>query len=227
MANRTFEECYEEIHDTVYKRRNKWKYQLNSFDFDDVAQIIIHHIYTKWDLYDQTMPLLNYVNRVTTNQMINLARNHYNTYLPPCQTCYCRTNETDCSLFGTQDKNQCGVLKKWHTANKQDSYNINLPVSTEHHSAELKNRSNIEIDYEKVFAVLQDKSKKILTNLEYTVFDLVFIQQISEVEVLQKLGYKSNKNSKGQYSKQLEHIKDNIYKKIKKYIYSENCDISL
>lgn len=223
--SKTFEECYEEIKEVVYKRRGKWKYQVNSVDFDDVAQIIIHHIYVKWYLYDQTQPLSHWVNKISSNQMFNLARNYYNSYLPPCNSCCCKIDDNGCSLFGAQDKEKCGVLNRWHAAHKQDSYNINLPVSIEHHSAELKNQSNSELDYNLIFKVLQDRSNKILTNLEYSIFDLVYIQKVDESVVFEKLGYKFNKSSKGQYSKQLEHIKENIYKKIKRYIYSDESNI--
>ena len=225
MEHKTFEECYDEIRDAVFKRRHKWKYKINHLDFEDVAAMIIHHIYLKWHLFDQSQPLLHYINRTVTNKMINLARDNYNSFLPPCHSCCCRVNDNECSLFGTQDKNQCGVLKKWHLAKKQESYNINLPVSIENHASELRNKSSSELDYSKIFDILQDRSKKILTNMEYIVFDLAYIQRVDEAVVLEKLGYKFNSTQVGKYSKQLETIKESIFKKVKRYLYSEDCDI--
>lgn len=221
MDKPNFEEVYDIIRETVYKRKHKWVYQLSWLDYDDVASIIMMHLHKKWHLYNPKQPLLNWVNRISTNQIINLARNHYNTYLPPCASCVCNTGDDSCSLFGTQGE-ACGVYKKWVDAKKKESYNINIPLSTENHQAELSNMSADTLDYDAIIPKLEVQAKKILTNREQIVFKSFFINKETEQEVLLKLGFKNNNKN----HKLLDSVKESIYKKLKKFIYSDECDIS-
>lgn len=83
-----FEAKYEVIRDYIRKRRNKWQKLLPpSMEFEDVEQIILSHIYRKWDLWDQSKPMENWVNSVISNQIINLTRNNYMNYAKPCLNC--------------------------------------------------------------------------------------------------------------------------------------------
>ena len=73
----TFEESFDLINQEIRKRTNKWSLSsLNWMDFDDVSQIIRLHIYEKWHLYDASKPLGPWLNRIISNQIKNLIRNH-------------------------------------------------------------------------------------------------------------------------------------------------------
>lgn len=211
-----FQEVYDIVREAVYKRRHKWTYQLSWMDFDDVASIIMEHLYRKWHLYDPKQPLLNWVNRVATNKIINLARDNYNTYLPPCASCVCNMGDDSCSIYEIQSE-VCPVFKKWVDTKKRESYNINIPLSTENHQAELSDMSIDHLDYAALIPKLEVQAKKILTTREQAVFKLLFVEKNKEEEITKKLNYKTQH--------QLESVKESIYKKLKKFIYSDDCDI--
>lgn len=219
MNNLIFEDTYPQIREAIYKRRNKWQYKIPWMDFDDVASIIITHLRKKWHLYDSTKPLLNWVNRIASRQIINIARNNYNSYLPPCASCVCNTGDGACSIYKEQGI-ACPLYKKWINRGKKDCYNINLPVSSENHNAELKNLPENHIDFDISIERLAITAKDFLTPLEYRVFIMVFINNINEEEVIKILGYKAVINAKGvHHNKQLENIKDSVYKKVRNHVY--------
>ena len=87
-TNFSYSDKSEEIDKELAKRRPRWF--LNSitwFDFEDVCQIIRAHIHSKWHQWDQSRPLEPWVNRIISNQMKNILRNHYSNFVRPCLNC--------------------------------------------------------------------------------------------------------------------------------------------
>ncbi len=210
----TFEEVYEIINAEISKRKVRWRYNLIHIDFDDVKSIILAHIFKKWEQYDHTKPLLNWVNRVTSNQITNIIRNNYTVHMPPCATCAANLGDGLCSLYKIQNS-KCPLYAKWEKAGKKHDLDINLPVSVEHHQNEIHNQIGQTIDYGRSMGALDILCKKILTPMEYKVFVFLYIDLENEKDVMKILKYKPALVGKKLYSKQLENIKKSILKKIK------------
>ena len=110
-----FENCISLINTEIVKRKNKWTLSaLNWIDFEDVSQIIRFHIYKKWNLYDESKPILPWVNRIISNQIKNLIRNNYGNYARPCLKCAAAIGESECKIYGKQDKS-CPMYKRMLT----------------------------------------------------------------------------------------------------------------
>jgi hypothetical protein len=223
MIKPTFEESIDLICKELDKRRMKWNYCIPMVSFEDIRNIILNHIHNKWHLYDPKQPLANWVNRVASNQIINQSRNYYTIHLPPCYNCACNIGENVCSLYGTYNS-QCKLYAKWEKE-KKPSLQINLPSSEENHKHELKEIPNEHIDYVKTLENIKTQAKVILTENEYEIFCLLFLDKWTESDLIKKYNYKQSKETKHAYNKQLETIKNNIYKKIKNSLYSDDIDI--
>ena len=79
---------YEVIDQIIKKRQAKWKLKaITWFDFEDIEQIIKLHIYNKWHLWDQSRAIEPWVNRIVTNQIRSIIRNHYSSFAKPCLSC--------------------------------------------------------------------------------------------------------------------------------------------
>ena len=225
MVKPSFEECYEQIAAELDKRRAKWQYKLPIIGFDDIKNIIIAHIYKKWHLYDCKKPLVNWVNRIASHQFINLSRNYYTIHLPPCYNCAFNIGENACGYTKSGSQNvQCPIYKGWHDK-KKASLDINLPVTVENHIAEIKTIPNTNINYDRSLVNMQDRAKEILTQGEYEVFVLLYIDGKTEADLIKKYNYRQSKNTPKTYNKQLEIIKQRIYEKIKSSLYNDEIDI--
>ena len=73
-----FEDYIDVIENAIRKQRSRWRLDCIAwFDFEDVEQIIKLHIYKKWDMWKQELPLEPWINTIVTNQISYLVRNHY------------------------------------------------------------------------------------------------------------------------------------------------------
>ena len=120
-----FESCINLINIEILKRKNKWTLStLNWIDFEDVSQIIRFHIYKKWDLYDESKPMLPWVNRIISNQIKNLIRNNYGNYARPCLKCAAALGENECRIYGKQDQS-CPMFNNW-SKTKKNAYDLKI-----------------------------------------------------------------------------------------------------
>jgi hypothetical protein len=76
MNKYNFEEYYPVIITAIKKRKNKWFKKISWISFEDIEMMIVHHLYKKWHLYNGNYPLINWINRVITNQFNNILRDH-------------------------------------------------------------------------------------------------------------------------------------------------------
>jgi hypothetical protein len=214
-----FEDVYSIINETINKKRYKWQYPISYMDFDDVKSIIITHIYNKWEQYNHKKSLVSWVNKIVHNQLINIARDYYNIYLPPCCNCPFNTGGDGCSLYGVQSS-QCVKYKNWESK-KKSGLNINLPVALEFHSHEINNKEMFDINFDDQILKIKGKAKLVLTKLEYTVFDKLFLEKHSEKEIAIMLKFKNKVVNGKIHNEQIERLKESIYKKIQKLILEE------
>lgn len=212
------------INSEIAKRKNKWTLTaLNWIGFEDVSQIVISHIYKKWNLYDDHKPLLPWINRIISNQIKNLIRNNYGNYARPCLKCVAAIGENECKIYGKQEKS-CPLYSNW-VKTKKNAYDLKMTLSIEDHSHEINNQSIEECDIAKASVSLHEKMKKILKPIEWKVYDLLYVQNKTEEYICKNLNFKYDKKAKTTYNKQLRNIQKTIIKKAKECLFNGEIDI--
>lgn len=208
-----FEECYSKIEVEIEKRRPLWSYNYAWIDFDDIKMMIFSHINQKWHLYDDNYPLLNWVNRIISNQLKNFIRNFYGHFAPPCASCEHFFHDGNCGLYG-KPNNKCELYKHW-SSKKQSKFNIRMAVTAENHQKEISLMPSENINFEKAFNSIKDIANKNLNPIELKVFNYLYIEHRSDLETMRLMNYKPVIIDGKKYCKQLDIIKKRIIEKIK------------
>lgn len=198
IKKRTFEECLPIIDALLQKRKYRWQLTgLTWIGWDDVAQILRIHVFNKWELYDQSQKIEPWLNKIFSSQMINLARNNFYRFSKPCLKCAFSENSDESCGFtkeGVQNES-CPIYAKW-LAKKKSAHDINLPVTLESHSQEVNALPHEHFDLEYAILNFHEKMKQALNKTEYKIYDLLYIQKLSEAEAAKQMGYKSHEASK-------------------------------
>jgi DNA-directed RNA polymerase specialized sigma24 family protein len=219
-----FEDKINEINEALEKKRNKWDLNaLASVDYDDIKQIIMTHIYKKWHLWDQNKPIEPWLNRVVSNQFKNLLRNYYGNYARPCLNCPYNSGGNLCSFTasGTQST-ECSDYKKW-TQKKKSAYDIKLPLSMDNHYCEVESKRDNFVDLKNATTKLEIEMKKILSEKQFVAYQMLFVQNYSEKEVAQYLGYKTSEKKRVAGYKQIKNLKKMLREKAEDIV--KNQDI--
>jgi len=210
-----YEDKIDVINKELQKRKHKW--HLNAvawFDFQDVEQIIRFHIFKKWDQWDQKRQLEPWVNKIISNQLKNILRNHYSNFARPCLNCPFNQSHQQESVHGSlcaftpsgTQCNECKLYAKWEKG-KKHAYDIKLPLALENHHQEVFSIASREFDLMNSIGKLHIEMKLILTKKHYEVYEDLFVKNLPEDEVAKKLGYTTNeKNRKAGY-KQIKNLK--------------------
>ncbi len=186
----SFESCLPQIDELIKQRKSKWTlHGLAWIDFNDISQILRLHIWEKWDLYDPNRPLPQWINRIITNQLINLRRNLYYSYVRPCLRCADNEGGDLCRQFEKQS-NKCPLYLKWEQTKKR-AHDLKLALTIENHTQEIFDIPDGNCDYEKAEQRLHEEMKKNLKPHEYRVYEMLFIFHFSDIEVAKKMGYKT------------------------------------
>lgn len=211
-----FEDCVEIIDKEIAKRRQSWKLQaVPSIDYDDISQILRIHIHKKWHLYDQTKPLVNWVNRIISYQIINLLRNFYSSTARPCLRCPSAVGETGCMEYGEQCSS-CPLYANWERT-KKHAHNCRLPVPLENHAQEVFNLSTDALDFDKLSKELHEKIRPHLKPNEWEIYKHLYIAHRTEEETAKIMNYKHG-------LKQIKNIQKVIISKAKLIIYEVETD---
>lgn len=193
----TFEENAEAIIKEIEKRRGKWRLEsIKHLDFDDVKQEIFIHIWSKWEQYDPEKPLLNWVNRVITHQMINKIRNHYGIFARPCISCDMNQGGDSCSY--TKSKVQCSecpLYREWEKK-KKSAYEIALAKELDYHPSEYSYDQDDEIDYIGFLERNELKIKEEINPTAHKIYRYIFIEGHTEEEAAIHMGFKVGANNK-------------------------------
>jgi hypothetical protein len=222
-----FEDRIDIINEELAKRKGRWF--LDSvpwIDYDDVAQIIRIHIYQKWKLWDQERELKPWVNRIITNQFKNILRNYYLNFAKPCVGCPFNGNsseENSCSLTksGVQDR-ECPLYRKW-VKTKKFAHDVKIPVIIDALPFEDLYSAGDNFDLPTTLVRLNKELKEALTEKQYKIYDMLFIENKSEDEIAEFLGYKSNEKGRAAGYKQIKNIKKKLKEQVMKII--QNKDI--
>jgi len=215
------------IEEALEKNRRKWQLKAVSWmDYDDVKQIIKIHIYKKIHLWDSKKgPIEPWISTVISNQIRNLLRNNYQNYARPCLSCINSLGPTSCEITrsGEQDEG-CPLFLAW-AKKKRDGFNVKMPLPLESHAHEIRTKNDDSFDIDHITARIQIYMKIELTERQFTAFMMMFIDNCSDEDVAEYMGYRSSeKNRKAGY-KQLKNLKDLFKKKILEII--EKYDIIL
>ena len=219
-----FENFIDEINAEIAKRRNKWNLTaLTWMDFDDVSQILRIHIYKKWHLYNPEKPLSPWLNRIISNQIKNLIRNNYGNYSRPCLKCDAAEGEEFCKIYEKQC-NDCPLFANWEKT-KKNAHDIKIPVPLENHEQEVFNLQGQEGNLQGNIEKIHEKMKNNLKPLEWKVYKLLYIDNLTEEQAAKKMGYKTSEKNRSPGYKQIKNLQKNIILKAKKFIKRGDVDI--
>lgn len=231
-----YEELFPIIDREIKKRRGKWSLtSLAWIDYDDVSQIIRSHIFNKWDQWDQSRPLLPWINKIITNQLKNILRNYYSNFVRPCLSCpfnqAAPTKENSGAVdslcgftsSGLQDS-ECPLFAKWEKTKKY-AYDIKMPVALEHHTYEVHRIEESFYDVEIARERLNRAMKEALTDRQFLVYDLLFVQHKSEEDVAKILGFKTTEKGRKAGYKQIKNLKKLFTKKAAKILETQDIII--
>ena len=220
-----FEECIEIINEEVSKRKGKWTLtSIAWIDFEDISQILKIHIFKKWHLYDQSRPLLPWLNRIISNQLKNLIRNNYSNYCKPCLKCAAAEPDSGCSIYGSQDA-RCPLYKRWLTK-KKSAYDVKMALPLENHKGEIRENLTYHPDIESGIIKLHEKLREVLKPNEWLVYDSFYIRNKTEVEIAEKLNFKTTEKNRNPGYKQIKNIQKSIIAKAKRIIEKDDLDWS-
>lgn len=224
-----FEDQYDLVYQSVSKRKHKWFLKtFNSLDWEDVKFIIIHHIYKKWNLWDQKRPLEPWLNRIISNQIKNLLRNNYGNFARPCVSCPFNTsgtvdydidNNNSCEWTKTKKQDcSCPLFKKW-SKTKKHSFNLNTASSID--AADFPMQCTQNFDIELASNKLHTLMKIKLSEKQYRIYKMLFIDKLDPKDVAVELGYKSNEKGRSAGYKQIKNF-EKTFKVLAKKIIKNN-----
>jgi hypothetical protein len=224
IEKQTFEDVYPIIKVELEKKRHKWTLtSLPSISYDDVSQIILLHIWKKFNQWDQSRPIVPWLSSLIHNQIRNLIRNNYSNYTPPCFRCDAALPDNGCKIHTTQCK-KCPLFAEW-VKRKQVAQFIKMPVSLDDHINEVSQISEEQDNFPEDVQKIHTKMKQVLKPFEWGVYEGLFVLNEDEKAVAKKLGYISNEKGRGPGYKQIFNIKRSIIEKVKKYLKNGKIDL--
>jgi RNA polymerase sigma factor (sigma-70 family) len=192
-------------------------------DFDDVSQILRIHVHKKWHLYDPQKPLAPWLNRLISNQIKNLIRNNYGNYSRPCLKCDAAEGEDLCKIYEKQCSD-CPLYSNWEKT-KKVAHDVKIPVPLENHEQEVFNMHDDKSDLNENISRVHKKMKEQLRPIEWKVYKLLYIDNLSEEQAAKKMGYKTSEKNRSPGYKQIKNLQKNIINKVKKFIERGEIDI--
>jgi DNA-directed RNA polymerase specialized sigma24 family protein len=224
MPIRTFEDCILEIDNEIRKRKSKWNLTaLSWMDYDDVSQIIRIHINNKWHLYNQNEPLAPWVNTVISNQIRNLFRNLHGNHARPCLRCAASEGDDLCSIY-TKQCSDCPLFATWEKSKKR-AHDVKLPVSLENHAQEVFDMAEDSFDIERSSKNLHARMEKVLKPMEWRVYKYLYIDNLTDEEVANIMGYTTSEKNRAPGYKQIKNIKKIILTKVRKCMSNGEVDV--
>ncbi len=221
MLPLTYEDLSDTIENELKKRRGRWR--CRRLDFEEAAQLCRIRIFTKFDKWDQTLPFVNWANRLITNCLINIVRDNVVRYERPCVKCAFNDGNGLCRV--TPSKIQCGECKfyrEWEQKGKH-AFDVKRPVSIENHTDEVSNMQGDFFNVGEAKIHLEVLLKDVLTPKELKVFKWMFIDNRSDEFIATKMGFTTNEPGRKPGYRMLKNYRDAILKKAKEVL--ENSDI--
>ena len=154
-----------------------------------------------------------WLNKIISNQLKNILRNYYTNFARPCLNCpFNQVSGGDEELCGFTESGfqdtTCPLFAKW-TKTKKHAYDVKvaLPLEGKEYLIKPSSPHTTFMDFEEATRKLKKKLKKRLNKRQYELFDLLYIQNISEEEVGRIMGYKSTETGRKAGYKQIKNTK--------------------
>lgn len=215
-----FEDNIKEINHLISLHVSKWKMKsIPSIDREDVAQNLRLHIVTKLHLYKRELPLGNWLTTVIRNYLKNYIRNFYYKFAKPCVALKCAAylGGDNCKLY-VKTCSACPLFAEWEKEKKQQ-HDINLPLSIEEENR-MQTISETPFENLDILDKIQELKFKLqdkLTSNEFYIFNALYLENKTELEILSELKF----SSKTEGLRQIKNLRNNIYEIVKKTLIEE------
>ena len=215
-----------EIDLILSQKRYFWRLEsIVHVNYDDICQIIRLHIFKKWEKWDQTREFKPWVTTLINNQLINLWKQYFGRFAPPCKMCEHDLGGTGCAFSASGEKDSsCLEYQEWERK-KESAYRIVLAESLDKaydEDPEGEGRITVEApedhDYESATHRLHRLVLPTLNDKHAELYRWLFIEHRSDVFVAEKMGFKSTETDKIPGYKQIRNIKKLLIKKVKKVL---------
>lgn len=210
----SYSDCSSRIDEELVKRRGAWfLHSVTWMDYDDVCQIIRAHIHKKWGLWDQERNLAPWINKIITNQIKNILRNNYSSFVKPCVNCPFNQSSGEegssglCGFTksGSQDSG-CPIYSKWEKT-KKSAYDIKMALTLEHHTHEVFTQPADDISIETASNKLHLAMRELLNDRHYKIYSLLYVEHKEEEDVAKEMGYKTSEKGRKAGYKQIKNLK--------------------
>lgn len=151
----------------------------------DVEQDVKIHLFLQWYQYDKTKPLKPWIMTIVDNQVFNIKRNIWGKFAKPCASCDAALPSNMCKLF-TYQSEECPQYNHWQRT-KETAYNLNNAVSMDLPSRDETEISLIQSEFKKIVFEIEEELKLKMTPREGEFYELYFIQNLSDDEVVEKM----------------------------------------
>jgi len=215
-------EKYEDIIDKeIGKRIFRWTlFSLAYISLDDISQLLHLHIARKIHLFDPLKAAFpNWANRLISNQLKNLMRNHYQSMAKPCNRCPYNGGGSTCAIFGTHSQ-QCLDYAKWFGGKRYKmeiniAHSISAPRLTAEHDQihqEINDKTSDFTNFDKKIPEFNNLLKQKLRPLEWKAYTLLFIEHLTDLQAARQLNYSVEGGKASVGYKTIAKLKTKIYK---------------
>lgn len=216
-----FEEQLDVINHEIDKRRSRWT--LIAIPFEDVSQMVIIRIFKKYHLFDPKRgEFSHWVNKVISSAIKNILRDNYLKYNRPCLGCAKNMGEYNCSYTSNGKQcEECPLFAKWKK-NKEQHFNVKQSLPLENHIQEAESKVGDFTDIVGAKQVIDEKIKKKLKPVEYRLYKLLYVENLSERDAGIEMEYKQSNKERGPGYQQIAKMKAKIISVAKQIIDEED-----
>lgn len=192
----TYEDVADEIDLILAKKSGKWRLVYPSFE--DVSQLVRVHIFTKFDMWDQSRPFAKWASQVAERRIINIYRDHYKKMAPPCTSCKLCAGGNQCKFTSSGIKDsECPLYRKWEKK-KKDGFAIQSAGSIEQMTESgfpPGNESVENLDLQQSIDAFHEKMKSALSEKMFKIYKMFYIEGRGDEYVSKELGLKNNERN--------------------------------
>lgn len=217
----SFESQLPTIKRELEKRRNKWT--LVSLPFEDVSQMVMIRIFKKYHTFKpERGEFSHWVNKSISNAIRNILRDNYLKYNRPCLGCAKNIGGDICSYTPSGKQcEECPLFAKWKK-NKEQHFNVKQSLPLENHAQEAESKIGDFTDIALAKEKIDENIKKKLKPIEYKLYQLLYIENLSEREAGVKMEYRQTNKNRGPGYQQIAKIKSKILAAAKEIIEEED-----
>lgn len=185
-----FEDRIPDIKKAISKRRPQWR--VAALDFEDVEQIVMTRVFLKYHTFDvERGEFSHWLSRVISNAIKNVLRENLFKWSRPCISgCAFNMGGDECSKTSSGKQcDECVIYKNWKKR-KESHFQVKQTLPMENHMQEVNNKPTDSIDVQAAKNVIDEKIKDKLTEHEYKIYRLLYVDNKTEEEVGILMGYK-------------------------------------